>query len=184
LKRLTIGVLAVAFSGALACVAGAQQIETTPIPMLPKPDLSSMKFLVGTWNCSSKSARRPSPSTSTGTYALDPSGYWLVLTWTAPGVSWYPHASAGSDHISYDASTKRWIDTETDNNGGYDLSAASGWQGNTIVWHDITYPKGADLASNGDTTETKVSDTKVTTVSSFKTKKGRVVGVTTTCTKT
>lgn len=183
MKRFTVGVFAVVFAASLGCVGGAQQIETTPIPMLPKPDLSSMQFLVGSWNCTSKSARRPSPSTSTGTYAMDPSGYWLVLTWKAPGISWYPHPSAGTDHISYDASTKRWIDTETDNNGGYDLSASDGWHGNVMVWHDITYPKGADLASNGDSTETKVSDTKVTTVSSFKTTKGRVVGVTTTCTK-
>jgi hypothetical protein len=184
MKRFTIGVFAVAFAASLVSVGGAQQVETTPIPMAPKPNLTSMKFLIGTWNCSSQSARRPSPSTGTSTYALDPSGYWIVQTSTSPGVSWYPHKTASTDHITYDASTKRWVDTETDDNGGYDLSASSGWTGNAMVWHDITYPTGADIASNGDTTQTKVSDTKFTAISSFKTKKGRVVGVTTVCTKT
>ena len=168
----------------LACVAGAQQIETTPIPMTPKPDFSSQQFLVGTWTCSSKSARRPTPSTSTSTYAIDPSGYWIVQTWKAPAVSWFPHEVAGTDHITWDGSTKRWVDIETDNSGGYDLSASDGWKGSTMVWHDISYPKGADVVSSGDNTVTKVSDTKFTSVSSFKTTKGRVVGVTTSCTKT
>jgi hypothetical protein len=182
-KYTTVGLFAVALAASLVCAGAAQQVETTPIPQLPKPDLSSMTFLVGSWNCTFKSARRATPSTATGTFALDPSGYWLVESWKSPAVAWYPHPTSGTDRITYDATTKRWVDIETDDNGGYDLSVSRGWNGNEIVWHDVTYTKGADLESNNDTTETKVSDSKTATKTSFKTTKGRVVGVTGSCTK-
>jgi hypothetical protein len=184
MKRLGLGIFAMAFIASVACAASAQQIDTTPIPLPPKPDLSAMKFLVGTWSCSSKSARRATASTATVTYAMDPTGYWILETTKAPGVPWYPHASVSTDHITYDASTKRWVDTSTDDTGGYDMSVSDGWHGNTMVWHEVTYAKGADIASSSDSTQTKNSETKVSFVSSFKTTKGRVVGVSGTCTKT
>jgi hypothetical protein len=181
--RLTAAFFAVVFTGALGCVAAAQQVETTPIPVQPKPDFSSWTWEIGAWNCSSKSARRATPQKSTVSYALDPSGYWIVGTTKVQSVSWFPHDSVIVDKMTYDASGKHWVDVTTDDLGGYDISSATGWDGDKVVWHDVTYPKQADVVTSNDTTMTKVSDTKTTFVSSFVTKKGATIGVSGECTK-
>jgi hypothetical protein len=184
MNRLTAGFFAIVLTGSLGCVAVAQQVETTPIPVQPKPDFSTWMWEIGTWNCSSQSARRATPQKSTTTYALDPSGYWIVGTTKTAGVSWFPHDSVSIDKLTYDASGKQWIDVTTDDLGGYDISSSTGWSGNKSVWHDVTYPKQADVVTSNDNTMTKVGDTKMTFVSSFVTAKGTTVGVTGECTKT
>ncbi|MGC1380458.1 MAG: hypothetical protein WA814_05490, partial [Candidatus Baltobacteraceae bacterium] len=45
-------------TGVTAFAAGTQ-VEGTPVPMRPKPDLSTMNYLIGTWTCSDLSSRRP-----------------------------------------------------------------------------------------------------------------------------
>jgi hypothetical protein len=162
---------------------GRSSLETTPIPAQPKPDFSSMMWEIGAWNCSSKSARRATPQESTTTYALDPSGHWIVGTTKTKSVSWFPHDGVAIDKLTYDASSKSWVDVTTDDLGGYDISSSSGWDGNKMVWHDVTYPKQADVVTSNDLTQTKVSDTKTTFVSSFVTAKHATIGVTGECTK-
>ncbi|HEY8314267.1 MAG TPA: hypothetical protein VIG51_08810 [Candidatus Baltobacteraceae bacterium] len=169
---------------ASAGVASAQTAASTPIPMPPKPDLSAMNFLLGTWSCTSKSSRRPSAGTGTVTYAMDPTGYWIVGTQSNDAVPWFPYKTTSQDEQTYDATTSRWVDLSTDSTGGYDFSVSPGWAGQTMVWHDVTYSKGNDTASDNDTTVTKVSDTKLTSASSFKTTGGKTVTVTGSCTKT
>jgi hypothetical protein len=161
----------------------AQSIEATPAPKPPKPNFAPFKFMVGTWTCNTKSARRPAPYETTTTYAFDPSGYWLVGKSTTKPMAWFPYESSGEDRITYDSDTGRWIDVLNGDFGGYDLSAAKGWSDNQIVWHDIAFAKGKDVASQTDFTLTKVSDTKMTGQSSFTTIKNRSVGVTQTCVK-
>lgn len=162
----------------------AQTMEATPIPMQPKPDLTPMHYFVGTWSCSFKSARRPTPQLFTSTARIDPTGYWLVENSTLKPVSWFPHASTQLDMITYDPNAKRWVDVETDSLGGYDLSASGGWTGDTLVWKDLAFVPSRDVVSATVITLKKVSDTKFTTAATFTTKKGRAVGVTTACTKT
>jgi len=183
MKRFLVSAFAATLAASLAAAAVAQQVETTPIPMSPKPDFSSMQFMVGTWNCTAKSARRPTPTLSTAVTSLDSSGYWLVTKTKSKATSWFPHATNSVDSVTYDAQAKHWVDVETDDAGGYDVSTASGWDGSNMVWHDVTLSYGADIASSNATTFTKASDTKTTFASSFKTKKGRTVGVTGSCTK-
>jgi hypothetical protein len=168
-------------------IASAQAVPTpamTPIPRPAKPDFSTLTFLVGTWACTSKSARRPAPSTYTSTYSMDPTGYWLVVKSANAGVPWFPYAGTSTDMITYDANAKQWIDVYTDTLGNYDVSTSPGWSGNTMVWTDKTFVPARDITSQTAVTNTKVSDTSTTSTSSFTTTSGTTVGVTGACTKT
>jgi hypothetical protein len=169
---------------ALVPAAGFAQVESTPIPAPRKPDFSSASFMVGSWTCSSKSSRRPRAFTTITTYALDPAGYWMSETSTTPKTSWVPNTLRTWDKITYDPDAKRWVDVSYGDGGGYGLSYSKGWDGNQIVWHDITFAPGPDINSQTDITTTKVSATKMTSTSSFtETKTGRRVTVATTCMK-
>jgi len=162
------------------------QVESTPIPAPKKPNFSSLQFLVGSWSCSTKSARRPAPYLSTVTYALDSTGWWLEETTTTTPTKWFPTQSklVSYDKVTYDSDTHRWVDVSYNNLGGYDLSVSSGWNGNKLVWHSLAFAPTADISAQTDSTNTKVSATKTTFSSSFtEAKTGRVVAVTGVCTK-
>ena len=161
----------------------AQMVEATPVPLPPPPDFSSMNFLVGKWSCSTMSSRRPGPYTSTSTYSMDPSGWWLNQTTVTDAMSWFPHATTVYDKTTYDATSKRWVDVTYGDLGAYGLTTSPGWVGNAMVWHDANFAPGPDIVAQTDTTNTKVSDTKVTSASSFTEAGGRKVTVTTTCNK-
>jgi hypothetical protein len=170
---------------ALATPAYAQ-VESTPIPMPGKPNFSSMQFMIGSWTCSTKSARRPAPYVTTVTYSLDPNGWYIAETSVTNPMKWFASQAklTAYDKITYDMTTHRWADVLYDNQGGYGLSFASGWNGDKIVWHDVSFAPSSDIKSQTDTTVTKVSATKMTAVSSFtEAKTSRVVAVTTVCTK-
>jgi hypothetical protein len=171
-----------------ACVAlaplGFASADTAPnYPKPPKPDFTSVKFLVGTWACSSKSSRRPAAVLSTETYALDSTGYYLVQTTTSKGSPWFPYASVTTDMITYDSQIKQWADVTTGSLGAYGLSMSPGWSDGKWVWHPVNNTPYFDVASFTDYTITKVSDTKWTAISGFKTKAGKSVSVADTCTK-
>jgi hypothetical protein len=158
-------------------------MESTPAPKPPKPNFAPYTFLVGTWTCDTKSARRPAAYHTTTTYAFDPTGYWLVGKSTTKAMAWFPYESSGTDRITYDAETGRWIEAFNGTFGGYDLSESKGWSGPTLVWHNLAFARGKDVASQRDLTITKVSSSKMTSQTTFTTVKGRSVGVTTNCTK-
>ena len=85
--------------------------------------------------------------------------------------------------ITYDADTSRWVDLNTDSNGGYDLSTSKGWVGDKMVWHDLAFAPGPDVTAVTDQTMTKVSDTKFSFASGFTEKSGRKVTFKGACTK-
>lgn len=167
----------------LLSVPGRAQVETTPIPLNPKPDLSSMHYHIGTWRCTATNTRRGVPYTDTVKYVIDPTGFWIVATDVSDPVSFDPHKHTTVTRMTYDGSTSRWITLSTDEQGGYDMSTSSGWKGNTIVWHDAAYPKTSNIASSGDTTVTKVSPKKETSSFSFTEPSGRVITGKSVCTK-
>jgi len=174
---------AIALAAALPSYAPAQ-VESTPIPAPQKPNFSSMAFLVGTWSCSTKSARRPAPYMTTSTYAMDSTGYWLEETSTTSTTSWINRKLSTWDKYTYDSDTHRWVDVSYGDGGAYGLSFSKGWVGNKMVWHDVSFAAGPDIASQTDNTIVKVSPTKWTSSSSFtETKTGRKVAVTGVCTK-
>jgi len=173
---------ALMFSSGTA-LAATPNVEATPVPTAPKPNFSKMAFMGGTWTCSIMSSRRPGPYTTTSTTTTSNDGYWMATQATTNTTSWIPQALTTVDRMTYDPSTSRWVDLATDDHGGYDLSTSPGWSGNTIVWTDVTYPKTNATATNNPTTITKISDTKTTSVNSFKEPSGRLVTVKSTCTK-
>lgn len=176
---------AVLAAAALPAYAPAQ-VESTPIPQPGKPNFSPLSFMIGSWTCSTKSARRPAPYTTTVTYTMDPNGWYIDETSVTNPMKWFASQQklTSYDKITYDSTTHRWADVLYDNQGGYGLSFASGWNGNKIVWHDVSFAPSSDVKSQTDTTTTKVSNSKMTSSSSFtETKTGRVVSVTTVCTK-
>jgi hypothetical protein len=178
-----LAVAGVLLAAALPSYAPAQ-VESTPVPLPKKPNFSSMAFMVGTWSCSTKSSRRPAPFVTISTYSMDPTGYWIDETSTTNPNSWIPQKFVVTDKITYDSDAHRWADVSYGAGGSYGLSFANGWSGNKIVWHDVSFAPGPDISSQTDNTITKVSDTKVTSMSSFtETKTGRRVTVSGICTK-
>jgi hypothetical protein len=160
------------------------QVESSPIPASQKPNFSSMGFLVGTWTCSTRSSRRPAAFTTAVTYALDPTGYWLNQTSTTGPLTWMSRRLTVWDKITHDADTKRWVDVSYDDAGGYGLSVSSGWDGDKIVWHDLSFAPSAQVSAQSNTTNIKVSPTKYQTASSFtEAGTGRRIDVATVCSK-
>lgn len=175
-----LAVASLALGGSV--LAASPGIETTPIPTNAKPDWSSMKFLLGTWNCSSKSSRRAAAYATTTSPSMDSTGYWMVTKSHTPSTSW---AVGGEsvDQVTYDPIQHRWVDVYTDDQGNYDVTFSPGWKGNTIVWTDALFAPGPDIVAATPVTVTKVSDTKTTAHNTFTEKSGTVRTVDTTCTK-
>jgi hypothetical protein len=171
-------------AGTCGTAALAQSVETTPIPAQPKPDLSPLTFLTGTWKCSVKSSRRPAAYQYTATYAVDPSGYWLIETDKNAPATWAPNVPLTTEtRYTYDSDTKRWIGVTTGDMGTYDLVTSPGWSGNAISWHSVAFAKGPDITAQSDVTVTKASATKTTMSSAFDTSTGRHVTVSGACNK-
>lgn len=183
--RITRVVIAVAvLLGAAMPSYAPAQVESTPIPAPKKPNFSSMQFLIGSWTCSTKSARRPTAYVTISTYTIDPGGWWIDETSTTNTTKWIPIKLSSYDKITYDSDTHRWVDTSYGPANGYALLFSSGWNGNKMVWHDVSFAAGPDIVGTSDNTVTKVSDTKMTSSSSFtEAKTGRHVAVTGVCTK-
>jgi hypothetical protein len=178
-----LAAFAILWAAALPSYAPAQ-VESTPIPAPAKPNFSSMEYLVGTWTCRTKSARRPAAYVTTSTYTMDPAGYWLNETSTVAPASWIARKLTTWDKISYDGDSHRWVDVTYGDGGAYGLAFSKGWDGDKMTWHDVSFAPGPDIKSQTDNVVTKVSSTKNTSSSSFtETKTGRVVAVTTTCIK-
>lgn len=167
----------------LTPAVGVAQIESTPIPAVPKPNFSSMQYLIGTWNCSIKSSRRPAPYTVTVTYAMGSDGWWIDQTSVQEPMKWFPRQTTSHDKITYDSTTSRWVDVTYGDLGAYGLSFSKGWNGNRIVWHDVSFAPGQDVKAQTDTITTKESDSKTTSTSTFTETSGRVINVAGTCTK-
>ncbi len=168
--------------GAVAHAAATPGPESTPIPQAPKPDFSSMKFMLGTWHCSNRSSRRPTPFTTTTVTTLDPTGYWMVVKSSTPTLSW-SSAINSTDSITYDPVFNRWADIYTDDQGGYGVTYSPGWKGDTITWTDPLFTPGPAIVSTSPTVTTKVSDSKTRSQSTFQEKSGRSVTYDVVCTK-
>jgi hypothetical protein len=181
---LTALVLVLAISATVALAAGSPKIESTPIPKPPKPDFSSMSWLAGTWSCSVKSARRPAPYYVSAVTTMDPSGYWMITKSTSKGISWFPYPAQTTDWVTYDPATKRWEDLLTGDFGFTGATTSPGWSGNTIVWTDALFTPGLDVIAETPTTETKVSNSKWTSHTTFQERSTkRWISVDTVCNK-
>ncbi|HXW52338.1 MAG TPA: hypothetical protein VEJ41_10135 [Candidatus Acidoferrales bacterium] len=181
LGGLTAAVIA---AGSVALSASAPTVEKTPAPVPPKPNFSSMNFLLGNWTCSTKSARRPAAYITTSVTTIDPTGYWMVTKSLTKAMAWFPYPTNTTDLVTYDPTAKRWVDVFSGDFGAYDVTTAPGWTGHTIVWTDQLFVPGPDIMAQTPTTVTKVSATKTTAHSTFRERSsGRWIAVDTVCTK-
>ena len=169
-------------TGTTVFAAGAK-IEGTPVPTLPKPDMSSMQFLIGDWTCTDLSSRRPGPFTTTEIYSMDPTGYWLMRNDTIHKASWIPSDFHSQTRYTYDTTAKRWIRITTGDRGGYTVATAPNAVGNKKTYTYVFQTKTSDIASYAPEVYVKESDTKKSMSTSFTEANGRVVTVKETCTK-
>lgn len=61
--------------------------------------------------------------------------------------------------------------------------ASPGWKGNAITWTDLVYPRSHAVKTNNPLVFKKLSDRETESVSSLVEPSGRVVTVTTRCSK-
>jgi hypothetical protein len=166
----------------LRALAFAQNppVEGTPIPITPKPDFAPVQYLIGTWNCTDVSSRRPGPFQVTTTYSMDPTGYWLIKRETVHKASWIPAEFTNESRVTYDPVAKRWVRILMGDQGAYAVSTSP----DRATFTYVLQSEAPDIASYAPEVYTKDSDTKRTMKTSFTEKSGRVVNVTETCTKT
>ena len=107
----------------LAAPAGAQ----------PMTGMAAMQYYVGTWSCTAGPVGS-APVNATATYTID-SGVmreWVVVP--AQGKMTTPYVI--SIATAYDTKGGRYIETFNDNEGGWSVSTAPPWTGNTEQWTD------------------------------------------------
>ena len=178
------GALTVLLMATGGSVFGAgMKVEGTPVPTPPKPDMSSMRFLIGTWTCSDLSSRRPGPFTVTEVYSMDPGGYWITRNDTTHKASWIPGDFHSQTRYTYDTRARRWVRITMGDQGGYSVATAPMPVGTHKTYTYVIQTKAPDVASYAPEVYTKVSDTKKTMTTSFTENNGRVVTVKETCTK-
>ncbi|MEO6836470.1 MAG: hypothetical protein ABI231_11285 [Candidatus Tumulicola sp.] len=136
-----------------------------------------MMFLTGTWSCTQMLRGKQRPDTSTTKVGMG--GAWMVSEDTAPPFDQYrTYAIKGRNYVTYDSSIKQWVGVGVDSSGGYGISTAPGWEGNTMTWTT----KNLDGSSGTDVT-TKVSNTETTDESTSTDASGKSTKVTITCRK-
>jgi hypothetical protein len=171
------------FATGATVFAAAPAVEGTPVPTRPKPDFSSMQFLVGSWTCSNLSSRRPGPFTTTEVYSMDPGGYWMLREDTTQKASWIPAEQHGQTRYTWDAAAKYWVRISTSENGGYSVATAPPIVGKTKTYTYVIQTKSPDIASYATEVYSIDSDTQKSMTTSFTETNGRVVSVKQTCTK-
>lgn len=181
-RFLAAMVLLLAASGTTIFAAGVS-VEGTPVPARPKPDFSQMAFLIGTWTCTNDSSRRPGPFTTTETYSLDSSGYWMLRADTTHTASWIPRETHGQTKYTFDGGTQRWVRITTTDQGTFTVATAPAPVGNRKTYTYVIQTKAPDIASYAPEVFVKESATKKSMTTSFVETSGRVVNVKQTCTK-
>jgi hypothetical protein len=97
--------------------------------------------------------------------------------------SWAPAARA-TDWVTYDSDTKRWVDINTGDYGAYAATTSPGWDGNTMAWTDSMFKAGMDVVGVTPLILTKVSNTKMTSHTTFQEKSsGKWISLDAVCTK-
>jgi hypothetical protein len=167
----------------IAAFAASVKIEGTPIPIPGKPDFSTMNFLIGTWQCSDLSSRRPGPFMTTEVYSMDPSGYWMLRDSTVHKASWVPFEIHSQTKYTWDNYAKHWVRITTGDGGTYAVATAPMHTGNVKTYTYLTQTKAPDVASYAPEVFVKQSDTKKTMTTSFTERNGAIVHVKETCTK-
>ena len=183
-RRFAYSLAALIMVTGAAAFAASPMTEGTPVPMRPKPDFTTMKFLIGTWQCTDSSSRRPGPFMTTEVYSMDPTGYWIVRDTTIHKASWIPREFHSQSKYTYDTFAKRFVRITIGEEGAYSVATAPMPVGKKKTYTYVIQTKAPDVASSAPEVYTAVSNTKKMMTSSFTETSGRVVMVKETCTKT
>jgi hypothetical protein len=169
-KRLVV--LALVLLGISLASAILARADSAPA----KPDLSSMQFMVGTWNCVSTVSK--TTFTSAVTTSLDPSHYWII-TKMIERTSGSARPNSVHQMVTYSGDMNRWVSIVTDDGGNFDVETSPGWKGDTLVWTNALIGGPATTSE----VERKVSDSRYTLHGSSQDKSGKVFSVDTACTR-
>ena len=161
----------------------APRIEGTPIPTAPKPDWSSMRFLIGTWKCTDYSSRRPAPFQTTEVYSMDATGYWMIRNDTIHTASWIPHEVHSQTRYTWDAFAHRWVRIAMSEFGTYSVATAGMAVNGKKTYTFVIQSKAPDVASYAPEVYNVDGNMKKTMTSSFNETNGRVVTVKEMCIK-
>jgi hypothetical protein len=176
----SLALLAFLSAGAASAAPG---VEGTPAPIPPKPNWSSMNFLIGTWTCTDLSSRRPGPFTTTQVYTMDPSGYWMMREDTIHTASWIKTEVHTHYKYTWDTYAHRWVRIGTGDFGGYSVATAPMPVGKMKTYTFVIQAKSPDVSWYAPEVYTVVGTTKKMMTTSFRENGGRVVNVKETCIK-
>lgn len=157
----------------------APSVERSPIPRDHRPDFTPLRSMIGAWDCSVLSSRRPHAFPMHAVTSLSSDGYWLVTTATTPSVPWNRITIKSSDYVTYDFTRARWIDITMDDYGLYGFSTSH----DARTWNDTEYPTSHATARHLPRTLTISNDRTYSTIASFEEPNGQRFTVRTTCKK-
>lgn len=153
--------ITLAFIAVFSTVTLAAAQTATPVPNT-KTDWSSMKFLLGTWNCKTvkNDMGRGAGRTETDVNTMTMDGHYMLTNGTSkPFDKARTTTLVTQGWVGWDGTKKMWYSSGISNFGGMGVSTSPGWKGNKMVWTDMWSTDGQPL---GVTTITKASDTKTT----------------------
>lgn len=125
MRALTLLALALG----IALPAGAQSMN----------GMTALQYYVGTWSCTAGPVGSP-PSNATATYTMD-SGVlreWVIVPPQGSMTTVYAISIA----MTYDAKAGHYVQTFNDSDGGWSVSTAPPWTGNTEQWTDQANREG------------------------------------------
>jgi len=120
----------------------------TLVAAVPASPLSSLQYLVGTWNCTYQAGTMHMSYSSIYSFDRDGNTLRQVTSWGSGG---------DEELIGYDAEHQSWTAIVLDYHGNATVMRATGSDPNHIVYHSV-YPD-ASISPTFD----RVSDTKYTT---------------------
>ena len=135
--------------------------SSAPVPN-PKPDWSSMRFLLGTWNCKAiKNLNgRGSERTETQVTTLILGDHYLQTKVISPAYdALRPKPLVTERLVGWDGAKKQWYYLRMTSYGFFGLSVSPGWVGNKIKWTFLYSSHGRMPA---EAIVTKLSPTEMT----------------------
>ncbi len=179
-----LGLAAALFIPAQAiCEPDAPTVEVSPIPRDKRPNFSAMLFMVGTWNCSVDSSRRPRPFSARSVTSISPDGYWMLTTTTTPAVPWNPISIVAHDSVTFDPTRSIWIDMTMDNYGIYGVSTSKGEVNGALIWEDQMFPTSHSTAVHLPRMVQQTDERTMVSTQRFREPSGQTFRVITTCKK-
>lgn len=143
----------------------ADKLDAKKMASTPPEELATLtKFFVGTWHCEGKTTPPPGVgktynSKGNVTWAPTLDGFFLAGTSEGEKVAGQPLPTVGKGEarVTYDRTTKSFVNIGVGNRGGYGMSTSQGWEGDKLAWSGTT---SGLMKTETRTTITKKGDTE------------------------